>query len=164
MFPRLETAEEAAQTLRHLRYPPEGDRGVATYNRAAGFGTRPEALDTANDRVVGVVQIENRRAVEQIDRIAALPRLDAVFIGPRDLSHDLGVPGDTSAPVFVDAVKRVLAAADAAGIACGILASDANAARRYADEGFRFVGIGSDAMLLVETGRYALRTVRAAGE
>jgi 2-dehydro-3-deoxyglucarate aldolase/4-hydroxy-2-oxoheptanedioate aldolase len=161
MFPRLESAEEAALTLRHLRYPPEGDRGVATYNRAGGFGTRPQALDTANDRVVSVVQIENRRAVDQIDRIATLRGLDVVFIGPRDLSHDLGVPGDTSAPVFVEAVKRVLAAADVAGVACGILAPDAHAARRYADEGFRFVGIASDAMLLVETGRSAMRTVRA---
>src|SRR6202042_3620646 len=63
MFPRLDSADEVASDLRHLRYPPEGDRGVATYNRACGFGMRSSALETANDKVVGVVQIESVSAL-----------------------------------------------------------------------------------------------------
>lgn len=153
MFPRLESAAQVAQALEHVHYPPLGDRGVATYNRACGFGLWPDVLDTANDRIACIVQIENRRAVEQIDGIAAVPGIDVLFIGPRDLSHDLGVPGDLSAPAFRAALRRVRAACDAAGIAAGILAPDAEAARRYADEGFRFVGVGSDATLLSQAGR-----------
>jgi 2-dehydro-3-deoxyglucarate aldolase/4-hydroxy-2-oxoheptanedioate aldolase len=161
MFPRLESAAQAALALSHLRYPPLGDRGVATYNRACGFGLRPDALATANDRIACIIQIENRRAVEQIDEIAAVPGIDVLFVGPRDLSHDLGVPGDFGAPSFRDALDRIRTAADKAGIACGILASDAAAARRYADEGFRFVGVGSDATLLSQAGKSVVDALRA---
>lgn len=160
MFPRLESVAAAEAAVRHLRYPDAGDRGVATYNRACGFGLRPEALTTANDRVVGIVQIENRLAVERVDAIAAVSGVDVVFIGPRDLSYDLGVPGDTTAPVFKDAVARVLAAAEIAGIAAGIMAADADTARRYADEGFRFIGVSSDAALLAAAGQRLLDNTR----
>jgi 2-dehydro-3-deoxyglucarate aldolase/4-hydroxy-2-oxoheptanedioate aldolase len=161
MYPRLESATQAREAVRHVRYPPLGDRGVATANRAVGFGLRPRALETANDRVVSIVQIENRQAVEQIDQIAAVPGIDVLFVGPRDLSHDLAVPGDTNAPVFLDAIKRVRVAADAAGVACGILAPDAPAARRYAKDGFRFIGIASDATLLTQTGKHVVDAARA---
>jgi 2-keto-3-deoxy-L-rhamnonate aldolase RhmA len=134
MFPGIESADQATQAMRHLRYPPDGDRGVATYNRAYGFGLHPERLATANERVLGVVQIESRHAVERAEEIAKVPGIHVLFIGPRDLSHDLGVPGDTSAPVFQDALKRVLAAAEDAGLAAGILAPDAQTARSYADQ------------------------------
>jgi len=153
MFPRLESVADAEQAVRHLRYPRQGDRGVATYNRACGFGTHPEALDTANDRIVGIIQVENQLAVDRVDEIAAVPGVDVLFIGPRDLSYDLGVPGDTTAPVFRAAVQRVLAATEQAGITAGILAPDADTARQYADDGFRFIGVSSDATLLATAGR-----------
>ncbi len=89
-----------------------------------------------------------------------MPGIHVLFIGPRDLSHDLGVPGDTSAPAFQDALKRVLSVAEEAGLAAGILAPDAETARRYADLGLRFIGIGSDATLLALAGRQAVDRVR----
>src|ERR671919_2293067 len=67
MLPRMDTAAEVAEAVRHLRYPPAGDRGVATYNRACRFALDPGALDRANGEVLGVVQIENARAVDQVD-------------------------------------------------------------------------------------------------
>ena len=159
MYPGIESRSQAEQAIRHLRYPPTGDRGIATYNRAYGFGLHPERLETANDRVISIIQIESRQAVERLDEITAVPGIDVLFIGPRDLSHDLGVPGDTAAPAFQDALKRVLAAADATGIATGILAPDAATARRYADQGLRFIGIGSDATLLTLAGKQAVESV-----
>jgi 2-keto-3-deoxy-L-rhamnonate aldolase RhmA len=159
MFPGIESAEQATQAIRHLRYPPDGDRGIATYNRAYGFGLYPQRLDTANDRVISVIQIESRQAVKRLDEITTVPGIDVLFIGPRDLSHDLDVPGDTAAPAFQDALRQVLAAADAAGLATGILAPDAAAARRYADQGLRFIGIGSDATLLTLAGKHAVDSV-----
>jgi 2-keto-3-deoxy-L-rhamnonate aldolase RhmA len=159
MFPRLESVADAEQAVRHLRYPRQGDRGVATYNRACGFGTHPEALATANERIVGIIQVENRLAVERVDEIAAVPGVDVLFIGPRDLSYDLGVPGDTTAPVFREAVQQVLAATERAGIAAGILAPDAETARQYADDGFRFIGVSSDATLLATAGRLVVEAI-----
>ena len=63
MFPRLDTPDEVIEAVAHLRHPPEGDRGVATYNRACGFGPRTAALDTADDAVIGVIQIETLRRI-----------------------------------------------------------------------------------------------------
>ena len=100
MLPRMNTADEVAEAVRHLRYPPAGDRGVATYNRACRFGLDPGALDRADSEVLGVIQIESAAAVGNAEAIAALDGVDVLFVGPRDLSHDLGVPGDLTAPAF----------------------------------------------------------------
>jgi 2-dehydro-3-deoxyglucarate aldolase/4-hydroxy-2-oxoheptanedioate aldolase len=147
MVPRLNTAAEAREAVRHMRYSPAGDRGVATYNRSCEFGLRPENLRA--EPGLCVVQVESRQALDEVDAIAAVDGVDVLFVGPRDLSHDLGVPGDTSSAAFQRALKRVVAT----GIPAGILAPDAATARRYADEGFRFVGVGSDAALLASSGR-----------
>jgi 2-keto-3-deoxy-L-rhamnonate aldolase RhmA len=160
MFPRLETIDDVRAAVRHLRYPPEGDRGVATYNRAYDFGLRPEGLTTANDAVVGIVQVESRHALEAAPDIAAVPGVDVLFVGPRDLSTDLGCPGQFDHPDFTDALDLVLAAAKNAGIASGILAGDAQLAAAYASMGFRFVGVGSDASLLARAASDTLRRLR----
>ena len=110
MLPRMNTVDEVAEAVRHLRYPPAGDRGVATYNRACRFGLDPGALDRANSEVLGVIQIESATAVGNAEAIAALDGVDVLFVGPRDLSHDLGVPGDLTAPAFTEAIAHVLAA------------------------------------------------------
>jgi 2-keto-3-deoxy-L-rhamnonate aldolase RhmA len=148
MLPRMESVAEVREALRHLRYPPAGDRGVATYNRACRFGLDPGALDRADGEILGVVQVESVRALEQVEQIAALDGVDVLFVGPRDLSHDLGVPGDLRAPAYLAALERVRAAATEHGKACGLLVGDGAAAATKRAEGWRFVAIGSDATLL----------------
>ena len=148
MLPRLDAVDEVAEAIRHLRYPPAGDRGVATYNRACRFGLDPGALDRANDEILGIVQIESAAAVGSADQIAKLDGVDVLFVGPRDLSHDLGVPGDTAAPAFTEAIDRVKAASQRYGKACGLLVNDGAAAAQRLEQGWSFVGIGSDMTLL----------------
>jgi 4-hydroxy-2-oxoheptanedioate aldolase len=148
MLPRMDTAEEVGQAVRHLRYPPAGDRGVATYNRACRFGLDPGALVRANAEVLGVVQVESAPAVEQVDQIAAVDGVDVLFVGPQDLSHNLGVPGDLQAPAYLAAVERVRAAAARHGKACGLLVRDGAAAAARQADGWTFVAIGSDTTLL----------------
>jgi 4-hydroxy-2-oxoheptanedioate aldolase len=148
MLPRMNTVEEVAEAILHLRYPPAGDRGVATYNRACRFGLDPDALDRASSEVLGVVQIESATAVGNAGAIAALDGVDVLFVGPRDLSHDLGVPGDLTAPAFTGALELVLAAGRKHGKACGLLVNDGAAAAKRLEQGWTFVGIGSDSTLL----------------
>jgi 4-hydroxy-2-oxoheptanedioate aldolase len=148
MLPRLDSAAEVREALRHLRYPPEGDRGVATYNRACRFGLDPGALERANSQVLAVVQIESARAVEQVEEIAALDGIDVVFVGPRDLTHDLGVPGDLRAPSYLAALDRVRDAAHRFGKSCGLLVTDGKAAAERHAQGWHFVTLGSDSALL----------------
>ena len=148
MLPRMDTAEEVGQAVQHLRYPPAGDRGVATYNRACRFGLDPGALARANAEVLGVVQVESASAVEQVDQIAAIDGVDVLFVGPQDLSHNLGVPFQLQSPAYLAAVERVRGAAERHGKACGLLVGDGAAAAARHAEGWRFVAIGSDATLL----------------
>jgi 2-keto-3-deoxy-L-rhamnonate aldolase RhmA len=159
MFPRLDDPAQVAAAIRHLWYPPMGDRGIATYTRSCDYGLNPGALDTANDRVVGVVQIESLSALEHVDDIAAIDGVDVIFVGPRDLSHALGVPGQTEAPEFRDALRRVVTAAAASDVAAGILAGAATQAADYVSMGFRFVGIGSDISLLAQAAVAARRSL-----
>ena len=155
MFPRLRSRDEVAQALRHLRYPPAGDRGVATYNRACGFGLHPDNLETANDDVVGIVQIETEEAVEDVNAITRLDGVDCLFVGPRDLTHALGVPGKFDASEYREAIGRVAEAALTAGIAAGILVGDSEDARRHLERGFTFIAIGSDSTFVAQAARSA---------
>jgi 2-dehydro-3-deoxyglucarate aldolase/4-hydroxy-2-oxoheptanedioate aldolase len=163
MLPRLETVAEVREALRHLRYPPEGDRGVATYNRACRFGLDPGALDRANTEVLAVVQIESARAVEQVEEIAAVDGVDVLFVGPRDLSHDLGVPGDMRAPSYLAALERVRGAAQRFGKGCGLLVPDGEAAAEKRAQGWSFVAVGSDSTLLGAAVTAELARVRPPG-
>lgn len=160
MLPRMDSADQVREALTHLRYPPLGDRGVATYNRACRFGLDPGALDRADAEVLVVVQVESAAAVAAADEIAALDGVDVLFVGPRDLSHDLGVPGDTAAPAFVEALETVLAAARRHGKACGLLVNDGAAAAQRLAQGWAFVAIGSDSTLLAAASRAALEQAR----
>jgi 2-dehydro-3-deoxyglucarate aldolase/4-hydroxy-2-oxoheptanedioate aldolase len=149
MLPRVDTAGEARAAVRCLRYPPDGDRGVALMARAGGYGTLSHAgVAEINRRVLGIVQIESGTAVEQAAEIAAEDGADVLFVGPTDLTHSLGIPGDFADPAYDGALERVLAACEAAGKCGGILARTLDEAAGYLDRGFRFVGLGSDAALL----------------
>ncbi|MEU9787207.1 aldolase/citrate lyase family protein [Streptomyces phaeochromogenes] len=159
MLPRLDTAAEVREALRHLRYPPAGDRGVATYNRACRFGLDSAALDREGE-ILGVVQIESASALAEVEAIAALDGVDVLFVGPRDLSHDLGVPGDFAAPVYREALERVRKAAAAHGKACGLLVPDGAAASAKRADGWTFIAIGSDSTLLAAALSAALGEAR----
>jgi 4-hydroxy-2-oxoheptanedioate aldolase len=148
MLPRMETADDVEVAVRHLRYPPRGDRGVATYNRACRFGLDPEALFRADDEILGIVQIESARAVGNAADIAAVEGADVLFVGPRDLSHDLGVPGQVTAPEYREAVDQVLRAGRKYGKACGMLVPDGASAAARRAEGWTFLVVGSDSTLL----------------
>ena len=161
MLPRIDSAPQLAQAVTHLRFPPNGDRGVATYNRACRFGLDPGALDRADAEILVIAQIESASAVDAVDEIAAVDGVDVLFVGPRDLSHDLGVPGDITAPVYVQALETVLAAARRHGKACGTLVPDGAAAAARVQQGWSFLAIGSDSTLLAAAIRSELGRARA---
>lgn len=153
MIPRITSAAEAAEARTHQLYPPLGDRGVASYNRAARWTLDTGALDRANAQVIGIVQIETRAAVDDIEAIAATDGADVLFVGPQDLSSALGVPRQFDAPVYQEVLDRVVSACAAHGTCAGILVSDRAAAEAALARGFRFIAIGSDATLLAQSVR-----------
>jgi 2-keto-3-deoxy-L-rhamnonate aldolase RhmA len=159
MFPRLNTPEEVRDAVSHLWYPPKGDRGVATYNRARSFGSDAREVGAVNDSLLGIVQIETLEALENVERIAAIPGVDVLFVGPADLSTSLGVPGQSDAPAFVESLDKVVAAARKANIAAGILTGDLARVGALNEQGFSFVSVSSDSGLLAGAG--ALATERS---
>ena len=87
----------------------------------------------------------------------AVGGVDVLFVGPRDLSHALGVPGRFDAPEYSAALARVVAAARAAGVSAGVLASGREAAEGYIEDGFGFVAVGSDSSFVAAAARAAAR-------
>ncbi|MFC0447479.1 HpcH/HpaI aldolase family protein [Rhodococcus jostii] len=160
MVPRLDKPDQVADSVRHLSYPPNGDRGVATYNRSCRWGMDRSPLLADEQAALGVIQIETLAALDAVDEIAAQEGVDVLFIGPLDLSFALGVPSQFDSPVFTAALARVLEAAHQHGKAAGILAANAALAAGYVELGFRFLAIGSDSTMLATALTEAFATAR----
>ncbi len=147
MIPRVTSASEVRDAVRHFDYPSAGDRGVATYNRAARWGLDPHALEGERP-AAAIIQIETAGALAEVAQIATTPGVDLLFVGPLDLSFALGVPRQFDHPDFIDALERVVQATKDSGIPAGILAANVEAARRYREFGFEFIALSSDSVLL----------------
>jgi 4-hydroxy-2-oxoheptanedioate aldolase len=160
MVPRLNGVDEASAAVRHMLYPPSGDRGVATYNRSCRWGMDRAPLSAAQQSTVGIIQIETLDALDSVEDIAAHEGVDVLFVGPLDLSYALGVPLQLDSNPFQEALQRVVAAAEAHGKAAGILAVDGHGAAKYVRQGFRFVAIGSDSTIMAAAFRDAFDTAR----
>ncbi|WP_322026980.1 HpcH/HpaI aldolase family protein [Burkholderia sp. BCC1977] len=165
MFPCIETPDEAAHAVRLTRFPspdsPDGLRGAAGMVRAAAYGMRRDYLQTANAQVAVIVQIESARGIDEVERIAATPGVDCLFIGPADLAASLGHLGDSRHPDVESAMARVLAAGKRAGVAVGIFASDTATARQYREAGYRMITLSADVSWLLRATRQALQEVRS---
>jgi 2-dehydro-3-deoxyglucarate aldolase/4-hydroxy-2-oxoheptanedioate aldolase len=162
MVPRLESAAEARDAVSFLRYPPDGIRGVATRVRGAGLGAVAHAdVRRLNERVVGIIQIESAGGLRDADAIATIDGVVVLFVGPADLSHSLGIPGQFQHPDYQAALTSVVAACRAHGKAAGVLVYDPEVARRHLELGFTFVGIGADAAFVADLAARSLAAVRA---
>jgi 2-keto-3-deoxy-L-rhamnonate aldolase RhmA len=155
MLPRLNTPDEVREALRHLWYPPQGDRGVAGYNRAREFGGDGREPQEVNDSILSVVQIESVSALESVSEIAAIPGVDVLFVGPSDLSTSMGIPGQFDAPELLAAFDAVIAAAREQKISAAILAGDLSRVEPLSVRGFDFIAVGSDSSLLRGAARAA---------
>ena len=148
LLPYVQNADEARQAVEATRYPPHGIRGVTGSGRAAKFGRITDYLKKANDEVCVLVQVETREALAEIDRIAAVPGVDGVFIGPSDLSASFGQIGNPAHPAVQQAIEDAGKRIRAAGKGAGILTGNEDEARRYIGWGYNFVAVGTDLVLL----------------
>jgi 4-hydroxy-2-oxoheptanedioate aldolase len=161
VIPRLDSIEEVREAVTFLHYPPTGQRGVALLTRGARLGTVNHAgVAALNDDIVGIVQIESPSALAAADEFAATDGVDVLFVGPADLSHSLGVPGQFASAVYQDALRRVVAACRAHGKAPGILLYDHASFQPHLDLGYTFVGIGADVSFVNDGVKAALAAAR----
>ena len=150
MCPRINNAEEARRFVTGLSYPPDGQRGVAKMVRATGFGKKFDSyFKDMRENITGIVQVETPGILNHLDEIAAMESVDILFIGPADLSMALGIFGQFDNPIFKDAVKATVSAAEKAGKATGILLFNPEDFIRYREMGIRFIACGADATFVV---------------
>lgn len=158
LIPMVETAAQAERLVAATRFPPQGIRGVASAtSRASGFGGQPDYLARTHEDICLIVQIESRAGLEQIEAIAAVSGVDALFIGPADLAASLGHLGNPRHPEVQDAIADALGRIARAGKPAGIFALDPEDARRRLADSAAFVSLGTDIGLLSNGARNLLR-------
>lgn len=149
MVPMVESAEQAAALVRAMRYPPHGIRGVGGgLVRATRWDGIDDYLSRAHEELCLIVQVESPKGIENVEAIAATDGVDAVFIGPADLSVGMGHPGNPGHPEVQAAIEHAIDAVRVAGKPVGILAPVEADARRYQALGCRFIAVGIDISLL----------------
>lgn len=152
--PHIDDVVQARDAVHGIRYPPHGGRGVAKMVRATGFGKNFDAYYAgSNDEILGVMQVESPEALEHLDEIAAVDGVDVLFIGPADLTMSMGIFGQFDHPLFIDAVKATVAAAEKAGKATGILLFNPEDLTKYRTLGIRMIACGADATFVAEGSR-----------
>lgn len=149
LIPMVDTAEQATEIVRAVRYPQGGVRGVGSslarssrWNRVDGY------LARANDTISLIVQIESATAVANVDAIAAVDGVDALFVGPADLAASMGYLGQQNHPKVIEAVLHTIAAGRAAGKPVGVNAFVPADAEHFIAAGASFVAVGADVAIL----------------
>jgi len=150
IVPMVNSAEEAAQAVAAVKYPPAGTRGVGLA-RAQRFGQAVEVYKTwVQQHSTVVVQIEHIQAVENIDSILSVEGVDAFIVGPYDLSGSVGAPGDFENPKFIEAMKTIDEAMIRTGCPGGFhqVYPDPEKVRSFMDKGYSFMAYGVDFIFL----------------
>jgi len=149
LIPMVDSAEQAAELVRAVRYPPEGVRGVgSSLARSSRWNRVPGYLADAAATVSLFVQIESRTAMERVAEIAAVDGVDGILVGPADLAASMGFLGQQDHPEVVDAVLHAIRVGVELGTPVGVNAFAADAADRYLEAGAAFVLVGADVQLL----------------
>ena len=159
MVPLLQSADEVQAVVQASRYPPVGRRGYGPRAASDFYRNLDDYSANANERIMVIVQIECREAVENLDSIVHVDGLDAVFIGPSDLAKSLGIaPADREKKLF-PVIDEIIQKAQAADIPVGIDTWSEEIAR-WSGKGIQFCTVAVDWILMEEAAEQALATCR----
>ena len=147
--PWVNSRPEAEQAVQFVKYEPLGIRGLASvraadYGQAIPFG---EYVTQANAETLTVIHIETAEAVKQLPEILKVEGLDVIFIGPTDLSHSLGVPGQADHPTVKTAMEQITEAVSKTSVALGIMVPNAQAAQEWRQRGASYITVAFESML-----------------
>lgn len=160
LIPYVETAEEARAAVSHTRFPPKGVRGVSGASRAANYGLTQGYFAAAEQELCVIVQIESTGALAQIEEIAAVDGVDAVFIGPSDLAASMGHIGNAQHPQVQAAIDDGLRRLKAIGKPAGYLTGSEEEFRRRLAEGVDFISFATDAVFIRNSAKALVERLR----
>ena len=152
IFPRVESPELLERAVSWTKFPPVGIRGygLTPIHIDHAQASMPEVIEHMNANTFVALQIETRRGVEMRDELLSVPGIDAVMIGPADLSISLGVPGEFQHPTMVDAMEKIRDSCIAHGVAPGTQTRTLALAKFWRERGMRFLGCSSETGMLFD--------------
>ena len=164
MIPRVETEETVTSILKFAKYPPWGERGFGVRSIVSNYEDMSvsDRMVEQNEDTMVILQIERKKAIEDIEELVSVKGVDAAIIGPQDLSISLGHPGDHHHPKFIEAVKKVVDACERCGVTSGIHTANMEDLLFWAARGMRMLTFSSDGALLQSAASRAVSEIRTA--
>lgn len=156
--PMVNTADEASQLVRAVKYPPVGQRSFGPVRQLLREG--PAYVSQANAACLALAQIETRQALDNLDAIMSTPGLDGVYVGPSDLAFDMGFPPhfDTNETTLLEAFDNIISAAKRHNIIAAMHNNSPSYARKMIERGFNMVTFGSDIGFMLTANQNAMST------
>ncbi len=164
IFPRVEDVALLERAVSWTKFPPVGERGfgLGAFHFDHEQLTVPQMIDHLNSNTMVVLQIETKRALEMREELLSVPGIDAVMIGPADLSISLGVPGEFQHPKVIEAMEAIRDTCVRRGIAPGTQTRTLPQAKFWRERGMRFLGCSSDTGMLFDRAKELIGALDAA--
>jgi 2-keto-3-deoxy-L-rhamnonate aldolase RhmA len=162
IFPRVESPELLARAVSWTKFPPVGVRGFGLTPHHMDYEavTIAQIAEHMNEHLMVVLQIETQLAVDRRDELLSVPGIDAVMVGPVDLSISLGVPGDFQHPKMVDAMEKIRDSCLKHGVAPGTQTRTPQLAQFWRERGMLFLGCASETGMMLEKAREITSALR----
>ena len=156
IVPQVNSKKEAEQIVAASKYPPLGSRGVGL-SRAHGYGQDfQQYIDTANNDIMVVIQVEHIDAVSKIDELLEVRGIDAIFLGPYDLSASMNLMGQVDDPKVEEAIAKVSSKCREASMPLGYFGVSATRIQKYINDGFNLIVAGVDSLHLAKSAQAIL--------
>lgn len=160
IVPRVNSVVEVQQVVKYAKYSPRGQRGVG-YSRAHGYGLEfNEYVEKANENISVIIQIEDIRGVDNIEEIVQVEGIDALLIGPYDLSASMGLMGQVSAPQVLNAMDKVEKTAKKVGLSLGYFGLKPESVRPLIAKGYNLIVCGTDTSFLADGARKVIEVLK----
>ncbi|MBL1141191.1 MAG: 2,4-dihydroxyhept-2-ene-1,7-dioic acid aldolase [Proteobacteria bacterium] len=156
IIPQVHNSAQAREIIKHCKYSPIGDRGIGI-GRAHKYGIEFERyLENANDEIAVILQAESAEAVEHINDIVNIKGVDAILVGPYDLSASLGMPGQIDHPRVQSAIDKIVTCCKEADISMGFFGVSSEAVLPYKEKGFTLLTVGVDTTFIIKSASQTL--------
>ena len=154
MIPQIDTAEQARIAVTAAKFSPRGNRGTCRFVRSAGYGAIPgkRYFEDAQDTIV-ILQLEGKKAIENLDEILEVEGIDIVFVGPYDLSSSLGIIGQIDHPIVMEAIQNICKRASKKNKTVGCFADTAESAANLRKIGVKFLGYSCDTAIFLDAAK-----------